>query len=81
MLTLEIVSYVTTGLFQGQHTENVIKEYCVPIPCLNKNEPLPLNMPLSLKEDFKKVKIVPPDSSTHQKILAATDNVLTLLGI
>lgn len=81
MLTLEIVSYVTTGLFQGQHKENVIKEFCVPIPCLNKNEPLPLNMPLSLKEDFKKVKIVPPDSSTHQKILAATDNVLTLLGI
>ena len=35
VLKLEIVSYITTGLFQGQHKENVIKEYNIPVPSLN----------------------------------------------
>jgi hypothetical protein len=34
VLVLEILSYVTTGLFQGQHKEHVIKDYHVPIPAL-----------------------------------------------
>jgi hypothetical protein len=55
VLTLEIVSYVTTGLFQGQHKESIVKECQIPVPALVQREYLPLRFYLN-KEDFKKVK-------------------------
>ena len=52
------MSYITTGLFQGQHKENVIKEFCIPLPFL-KEEPFNnriIKFRMS-KDDFKKAKI------------------------
>lgn len=63
---MEIISYVTTGLFQGKHTEHVLKEFSVPLPCLTKQDSLTLRFPLSLKDDFRKVKIL-AETTTPQK--------------
>lgn len=73
VLTLEIVSYVTTGLFQGQHKESIIKEYSIPIPVLKQREKLPLSLAINPKEDFKKVK-----QSDKEKL---TEGVMNFFGI
>jgi len=54
VLQVEVISYVTTGLFQGQHKESILKEFCVPLPTLTKREPLTLRFPLSIKDDLLK---------------------------
>ena len=56
---IQIVSYVTTGLFQGQHKESIIKEYCIPLPFL-KVEPFCNNIiryRISM-DDLKKAKVL-----------------------
>jgi len=45
---VEIVSYVTTGLFQGKHTEHILKEISVPLPCLTKQDSVSLRYPVTL---------------------------------
>ena len=35
---IELVSYITSGLFQGQHKENVLKEFCIPLPFLKEEK-------------------------------------------
>lgn len=67
VLVLEIISYVTTGLFQGQHKEFVIKEYHVPVPSLTQRENLPIKFYLNPLEDFKKLKIAGPASENFLK--------------
>lgn len=71
VLTFEIVSYVTTGLFQGQQKYFIIKEYHIPVPTLNKRESLPIKFYLNPKEDFKKLKMSG----------ATAENVLNFFGM
>ena len=73
VLTLEIVSYETTGLFQGQHKESIIEEFSIPIPVLKQREKLPLSLPINPKEDFKKVK-----QSDKEKL---TEGVMNFFGM
>ena len=54
---VELLTYVTEGWFKGKHKENIIKEFCIPIPFL-KDEPFTNNtvrFPLEV-EDLKKFK-------------------------
>ncbi len=46
------------------------------MPCLQQRETLPLKFNLNPKEDFKKIKM-----TEKEKLTAATENVLTILGI
>ena len=46
------------------------------MPCLQQRETLPLKFTLNPKEDFKKIKM-----TEKEKLTAATENVLSILGI